>query len=159
MSQILKAFVGLCCLLLSACNDDALPPDHLRIVGADPERGRALTYSFGCGTCHTIEGVPGARGTVASALDDYAARSVLAGIVPNTPQALIAWLLDPASIDPRTGMPVVGLSEEEARDIAAFLYTLGAAKAEIYPAAPQLDLQQPAQPSPQDLRQAVKRSG
>jgi cytochrome c1 len=37
---------------------------------------------------------------------------------------LVAFLRDPAALAPRTGMPDVGLSDQQARDIAAFLLTL-----------------------------------
>lgn len=130
---------------LSACNATE-PPAHLRIAGAEPERGRSLIHSYGCGTCHTIEGVRGARGTVGPSLNDYAARNLLAGILPNTPGTLVSWLLDPVALAPRTGMPAMGLSEAEARHVAAYLYTLGAARAQVYPSGPPLDLDPSGKP-------------
>jgi cytochrome c1 len=36
----------------------------------------------------------------------------------------VAWLLDPPQIDPLTAMPAPGISEAEARDVAAYLYRL-----------------------------------
>src|SRR3712207_4256534 len=57
---------------LGACGDASAVPDHLRIAGAEPERGRTLIQAYGCGTCHHIGGVRGARGTVGPALDDFA---------------------------------------------------------------------------------------
>ena len=125
---------------LAACSDQPRPPDHLQLVGGEPELGRALIGSYGCGTCHTIEGIPGARGRVGPILDDYATRSMLAGIVPNTPPILVAWLMDPPAIAPRTAMPAMGISEAEARHIAAYLYSLGAADAPVYPGGPPLQL-------------------
>lgn len=126
--------------LLHGCGDAEVPA-HLRIAGGDPGRGQALIYGYGCGTCHRIEGIRGARGNVGPALERYAGRSLVAGIMPNVPANLIAWLSDPPAIEPRTGMPNLGISPEQARDIASYLYTLGAAGAAVYPPDPPLALQ------------------
>lgn len=125
--------------VLAACDQPTVPA-HLRIAGGDAERGRQLIKSYGCGVCHTIEGVPGARGVVGPPLTDYAQRSLLAGVVPNAPRFLVPWLMDPPAIVPRTAMPEMGISEAEARDIATYLYTLGASGAEVYPDGPPLPL-------------------
>jgi len=133
---------------LAGCGDDPGPPSHLRVAGAQPEQGRALIHAYGCGTCHTIDGVRGARGTVGPPLDDYAKRNLVAGILPNTPQALIAWLINPVALDPQTGMPAMGISEGEARHMAAYLYTLGASQAVVYPNDPPLKLRGRERPVP-----------
>ncbi len=125
---------------VAGCGDAPEPPAYLQVAGGDPERGRSLIYQFGCGTCHIVEGVRGARGTVGPPLVDYAGRKLLAGILPNTPRNLVPWLIDPSAIDPQTGMPPVGLTETEARHIAAYLYTLGASGAQVYPSGPPLEL-------------------
>jgi mono/diheme cytochrome c family protein len=140
---------------LAGCSDAPAIPDHLRIAGAEPERGRALIHAYGCGTCHRIEGVRGARGTVGPPLDHFAQRSVVAGILPNTPRVLVSWLIDPPALEPRTAMPAVGLDESQARDVAAYLYTLGSAGAQVYPAEPPLDLSRGAGPNLQMLRKSV----
>jgi hypothetical protein len=66
-------------------------------------------------------------------LDDYAQRVLLAGIVPNAPRTLVPWLMDPPAVDPDTAMPNLGVSEAEARDMATYLYTLGAEKVLVWP--------------------------
>lgn len=109
------------------------PPAHLRIVGGDAERGRRLIARYECGICHTIDGVPQAKGVVGPPLTNYAQRVLLAGIVPNAPRTLVPWLMDPSTIDPDTGMPNLGISAPEARDIATFLYTLGAEDVRVWP--------------------------
>jgi mono/diheme cytochrome c family protein len=140
---------------LAACSELPVVPDHLRIAGAEPERGRALIRSYGCGTCHHVDGVRGARGTVGPPLDRFAQRSVVAGILPNTPRVLVSWLMDPPALDPRTAMPSVGLDEAQARDIAAYLYTLGAAGAQVFPGEPALDLSRGSGPALETLRRSV----
>jgi cytochrome c2 len=125
---------------LAGCNDAPVTPTFLQIAGGEPEKGRSLIYAYGCGTCHIVEGVRGARGTVGPPLVAYAERTLLAGILPNTPRNLVPWLIDPVALDPQTGMPAMGLSEPEARHIAAYLYTLGAAETRVYPGGPPLAL-------------------
>ncbi len=44
--------------------------------------------------------------------------------MPNQPDVLVAWILDPASLSAATGMPPSPVTESQARDIAAYLYTL-----------------------------------
>jgi mono/diheme cytochrome c family protein len=140
---------------LAACGEAPGIPEHLRIANAEPERGRALIHAYGCGTCHRIGDVRGARGTVGPPLDNFAERSVVAGILPNTPRVLVAWLVDPPAIDARTAMPAVGLDEAEARHVAAYLYTLGSARAQVYPPDPPLDLSRRAAPALGTLRRSV----
>jgi mono/diheme cytochrome c family protein len=144
---------------LAGCSEAPAIPDHLRIVGAEPDRGRALIHAYGCGTCHKIDGIRGARGTVGPPLDNFAQRSVVAGVLPNTPRVLVSWLIDPPAIEPRTAMPAVGLDENQARDIAAYLYTLGSARAQVYPPDPPLELSRNKGPALHTLRRSVAPDG
>jgi cytochrome c1 len=45
-------------------------------------------------------------------------------VVTNTPENMIKWVQSPRSVDDRTAMPDVGLSDRQAKDVAAYLYTL-----------------------------------
>ena len=47
----------------------------------------------------------------------------LAGELPNDPENAVRWIMDPRKIQPDTLMPDLGVTEGEARDIAAYLYT------------------------------------
>jgi cytochrome c2 len=130
---------------LAACSDSQEQSSALQVAGGEPERGRALIQSYGCGTCHTIEGVRGARGKVGPRLEGYAQQHLLAGFLPNIPQNLIAWLMDPVSLKPQTGMPSQGVTEAEARHIAAYLYSLERDELLIYPDDPPLPLRRPGE--------------
>ena len=99
-------------------------PPQLTVAGGDPERGRRIIAQSGCPACHVIPGIAGAEGLVGPPLDRFASRAYVGGVVPNRPQNLVAWILNPPGIDPLTAMPATGVSEAEARDIAAYLYTL-----------------------------------
>ena len=87
-------------------------------------RGRAAIERYGCGSCHSIAGVPGARALVGPPLTGVAERAYIAGVIENTPLNLQRWIRDPQGVDPRTAMPNLGVGASEARDIAAYLYTL-----------------------------------
>ena len=95
-----------------------------QVPNGDPALGAQIVARTGCGSCHTIPGIEGASGRVGPSLDGFAARQVIAGRIPNEGTQLIRWLQDPQSVDPKTDMPNVGLSRQEAADVAAYLYTL-----------------------------------
>lgn len=118
--------------LLAGCGEPRIPA-HLRIAGGDAERGRALIQRYECGVCHRIDGVRGAHGVVGPPLDDYAQRVLLAGMTPNVPRTLVPWLMNPPAMDPDTAMPDLGISEAEAKDMATYLYTLGAGSVLVWP--------------------------
>ena len=94
------------------------------VEGGDPDRGAAAIQQYGCGSCHMIPGITGAHGKVGPPLDDWSERVYIAGQVPNTTDFLIRWIEMPQAIEPRTAMPNLRVTEGEARDIAAYLYTL-----------------------------------
>ena len=89
-----------------------------------PERGKQAIEGYGCGACHVIPGVTAARGLAGPPLTNWARRGIIAGHLPNTPDNLVAWIVDPPKYSPGTAMPRLGVSEAEARDMAAYLYTL-----------------------------------
>ena len=103
-------------------------PDPVEVAqeveGGDAGRGETAIREYGCGACHSVPGVAGANGTVAPPLNSFAERDFIAGARRNTPEELILWIQNPQAIEPGTAMPDVGVSEEDARDIAAYLYTL-----------------------------------
>jgi cytochrome c len=107
---------------LSACDEP--DPVHLRVVGGDHEEGRRLVRAYGCTACHVIPGVHDARGQVGPSLAEFAKRSFIAGEHPNRPDLLVQWLRHPPLMAPRTAMPDMGVSHDQARHIAAYLYTL-----------------------------------
>jgi len=120
-----------CCLslLLAACGENRETKAYLaaarkQLADADPARGKAAIERYGCVSCHTIPGVGGPGSNVGPPLSRIAARAYLGGVLPNTPEALVQWLRDPPAVDPRTAMPNMNIEQAEARDIAAYLYTL-----------------------------------
>src|SRR4051794_21534824 len=91
-------------------------------TNGDPRRAPLLLKQKGCAGCHTISGVSVARGTVGPALAGLSDRGYIGGRLPNTPENLVMWIGHSREIDPGSAMPTIGLSDQEARDIAAYLY-------------------------------------
>jgi len=92
--------------------------------GGDRARGQLLIQQYGCQTCHSIPGMRGPKGVVAPPLDKMALRTFIGGKVPNTPENMIQWLQNPQTFDPGNGMPNLGVTATDARDITTFLFTL-----------------------------------
>jgi cytochrome c len=109
-------------IALAGCSEDQ-EPDKLLALG-DPDTGKELIVEYGCGSCHQIPGIPDAIGVTAPPLDKMGERKYIAGKLRNTPSNLTRWLQDPQEVEPGTVMPDMGLSEAQASDIAAYLYTL-----------------------------------
>lgn len=116
-------------LALAGCRDEGRTLGQMLLPesGPSPEeaRGRALVQAHGCGTCHIIPGVEGANGLTGPPLTAMAHQAYVAGVVPNTPDYLVRFIMDPRAIDPRSAMPDLGIGAEDAAAIAAFLYAVG----------------------------------
>lgn len=113
--------MGLALLVLAACGS---PKAKREVVGGDPEQGKVAIKKYACGACHIIPGIEGAVGRESHPLYGFANRGDIAQTVVNTPENLVRWIRKPTDIRPRTRMPIMGVSEQEAKDIAAYLYTL-----------------------------------
>ena len=111
------------CLVLIGC-DESRERTARALTGGEPQRGRQAVTKYGCDTCHTIPGVRTADATVGPPLMQIARRTYLAGRIENTPANMIRWIREPTSVDEKTAMPATGVTEQDGRDIAAFLYTL-----------------------------------
>jgi cytochrome c2 len=122
MRFYLPGFVMLASLGFSAC-DRASVDQAQQISGGNSERGKIALRHFGCGSCHTIPGVPGAVATVGPSLEHFAVRSYVAGILPNTPENVMSWIEKPRELK-TTAMPDLGVTDGDARDMVALLYTL-----------------------------------
>jgi cytochrome c2 len=92
------------------------------LTGGDPDNAPRLLRRYGCTGCHTISALRDADGKVAPPLDHLRQRVFIAGSLRNTPDNLVHWITSPESLSPHSAMPNTGITEPEARDIAAFLY-------------------------------------
>lgn len=118
------AAMGLGLLAVAAgCSGDE--PDIIEVEGGNPSTGEELVISYDCASCHYIPGFPESSGHDAPGLQLWPNRAFVAGAAPNRPENVIAFLMDPDGIQPGSRMPDLGITEEEARHIAAYLFTIG----------------------------------
>ena len=111
-------------LALTACQGGRKTNVYAVYTGGDYHRGRQVLQKYRCGACHIIPGVPDANGLVGPPLIKWGQRTYIGGELPNTPDNLVKWIMSPKSIEPGTAMPELGVSEQEAKDAAAYLYTI-----------------------------------
>ena len=95
-------------LLASACKP---PPEERQMMPlASAERGKQAIERVGCASCHTIEGMSG--------------RALIAGRLSNRPEVLARFVRNAPALVPDTVMPAMPLTEQESRDVAAYLYEI-----------------------------------
>jgi cytochrome c1 len=107
-------------LVLGGCGSGS---EAVSVPGAHPDSAPTVMTAFGCGSCHMIPGVRGANGRIGPNLAGLDERWSIAGRLPNTPANLVRWIMHPQEVDPGTLMPDLGVPEQQARDIAAYLYS------------------------------------
>lgn len=100
--------------------DEPAPPPR----PPDRERGRRAMLNYACITCHRIPGVVGPAAPVGPPLDGIGSRAFIAGILPNDPENMVRWLRSPQEVDAASAMPDLGVGEQDASDMAAYLATL-----------------------------------
>jgi cytochrome c oxidase assembly factor CtaG/cytochrome c2 len=123
-TAIARGSAALIALILIAGCDNHDTQWAAEMTGGNPQRGAEAMRSYGCQSCHSIPGITGAQALVGPPLAGIASRSYIAGVMSNTPTHMIEWLRNPPAIDSKTAMPNMHVSERDARDIAAYLYTL-----------------------------------
>jgi cytochrome c2 len=93
-------------------------------TGGDASRGAVAIARYGCGSCHMIKGIAGANGLVGPPLTGIGDRLYVAGVLPNTTPNMMRWVRHPSQVDEKTVMPDLGVTEQDARDMTAYLYSL-----------------------------------
>ena len=101
------------------------PPVHDEHAAAvNAERGKRAFLQYGCATCHDIPGVVGADAPVGPPLANMGQRGAIAGLLANNPENMVRWIREPQRLHPGSAMPDLGVKEPDARDMAAYLYSL-----------------------------------
>ncbi len=117
-------------LSLGACADNDEWPSRndtlsaRTAAAADPAAGRVLIIDNRCGACHMIPGIPAADALAAPPLTGWSQRKLIAGVIPNTWENTVNWVMDPHAIQPETAMPDMGLTRIEAEQVADYLFSL-----------------------------------
>lgn len=121
--------LALVLLITAACNRDEASKSLGKAADAPPagnaERGKALAAQYGCNVCHAIPGVEGPQGSLGPSLEGVASRAAISyEKVQNTPENLVKFIQNPQALNPQSSMPPIGLTDADAKDIAAYLLTL-----------------------------------
>jgi len=88
------------------------------------ELGREFWMSKGCVGCHQAPGIEGG-GQIGPNQAHFSQRPTIAGgTLNNTPAEVERWLRDPPAVKPGTLMPNLSLTDEQIKDLTAFLYAL-----------------------------------
>lgn len=95
-----------------------------RSSGGDVARGRHLLLQYGCDVCHEIPGVVGASMPVGPPLDHMGLHSFIGGVLQNTSDNMARWIRTPQTFVPDGAMPDLGVTNDDAADIAAYLESL-----------------------------------
>ena len=93
-------------------------------ITPDAARGKRAINQYACATCHAIPGIVGANAPVGPPLAGIGSRLMLGGVLPNSPENMARWIRAPQEVAPLTAMPNLGVTQRDARDIAAYLATL-----------------------------------
>jgi cytochrome c len=106
---------------LAACTRQ--PPAHEPLTGGNPRIGQQLIARYGCAACHQIKGIAHSDSKVGPSLKEIRDSSYVGGVAPNSADNLMRWIMHPRAMSPNTAMPELGVTNTEARDIAAYLYS------------------------------------
>ena len=107
--------------VLAGCNSADKPATSTM---GNAKLGKEAIEKYGCGSCHTIPGVKEADALVGPPLTKFSERQFIAGQLANTEENLARWIRDPQSVEPGTAMPNLGVSKEDAENIAAYIATI-----------------------------------
>jgi mono/diheme cytochrome c family protein len=119
VSLALRHLVLIALPLLAACSES-------QNYGATVSNQTGITAikQLGCGACHAIPGVMWPKSQVGPSLENFGDRNLIAGVVPNTPENLSAFVVNATRFVPEGGMPPIAMSAQQAADIASYLLSL-----------------------------------
>lgn len=103
------------------------PPDRgpkLSVPDGNAQQGRQAILQYGCGGCHELASMGKATGRVGPRLTDIREQIYIAGVLSNQPDNMVRWLMDPRDASPQTAMPDLSVTEQDAKNMSAYLYDL-----------------------------------
>jgi cytochrome c len=110
--------------IVTACAGTPSRTAPPQVPHGNPRLGAMEITRYDCGACHVIPGIEGATGMVGPPLVHWSQRGFIAGELENNGPNLIRWIMDPRGVEPNTDMPGLGVSQSEARDMAAYLFSI-----------------------------------
>jgi cytochrome c2 len=121
-AKVASRWLALAWAGLVACDG---PPDRTpTLTDADAARGRQLVADKGCVACHTFPDVKWPQGGLGPSLENFARQGLIAGRLPNQPGVLMQFVRNAPALVPGTAMPATTMTDQEARDVTAYLLKL-----------------------------------
>jgi mono/diheme cytochrome c family protein len=105
----------------AAASEEASCPPADRARPYSIEQAQTTLRQYACDTCHMIDNMVGAYTHVGPPLEAFYKRKFIAGVLPNTPENLVRWIMEPQSVSPHTLMPDLEVTEPHARTMARYL--------------------------------------
>lgn len=108
--------------LVAGCTAPMTRPQQ--VGSGEPEIGRRLISDYGCVSCHVVPGVDSTPSYVGPPLDHWGQRSYIAGSLTNNEENLVRWIANPQEVESGTAMPDLGVTQQDAVNISAYLLSL-----------------------------------
>lgn len=108
---------------LDAASREASCPKPTTVKAYSRERAQIIFRQYACDNCHMIGGLVGPNTHVGPSLVNWHDRKYIGGILPNTPENLVRWIVAPQSISPHTMMPDLDVIEPHAQHMVRYLMT------------------------------------
>jgi mono/diheme cytochrome c family protein len=108
---------------LAASSAEATCPKPTEAKPYSIEHVQVMFRQYACDNCHLIDGMVGPRTHVGPSLANWRQRKYIAGILPNSPDNLVRWIMEPQTVSPHTMMPDLDVIEPHARQMARYLMT------------------------------------
>ncbi|MGB3222470.1 MAG: c-type cytochrome [Desulforhopalus sp.] len=92
------------------------------VTDGNHQQGAESIIEYGCFSCHVINGIRRANGRVGPKLQDIKEQIYIGGVLANSPENMVEWIMNPLNFSAETAMPDLDVSDQDARDISAYLY-------------------------------------
>jgi mono/diheme cytochrome c family protein len=106
---------------ISSQSDATQCPPSARAEPYSIEGAQVTLRQHACDTCHVIEGMVGPHIHVGPSLRDFHRRKLIAGVLPNSTENLVRWIMKPHDVSAQTLMPDLEVTEAHARTMARYL--------------------------------------
>lgn len=108
---------------LAEASVDASCPRPTTADAYSREGTQVMFRQYACDNCHIIGDMVGPKTHVGPSLENWRERKYIGGILPNTHENLVRWIVAPQSISPHTMMPDLDVIEPHAEQMARYLMT------------------------------------
>lgn len=98
-------------------------PAPIQAPSYSRENTHIMFRQYACDNCHIIGGMVGPKTHVGPSLEKWRERKYIAGVLPNTHENLVRWIVAPQDVSAHTMMPDLDVLEVHAQYMARYLMT------------------------------------